>query len=59
MKSPSCSRCAGERVEVKEVELRRINLRNKALASRQYILEIECLDCEYVDILDQETALSV
>ena len=56
MKSSSCSRCAGSRVIVREIELRKINVRNMALASRQNVIEIECLDCELIDVLETVAA---
>ena len=59
MKNPSCSRCAGARVTVREIELRKINVRNMALASRQNVIEVECLDCELIDVLEPEVAAFV
>lgn len=50
-----CTRCKGERVYTKEVEFRHINMKNMMLTSREQVLEVTCMDCEYVGTLESET----
>lgn len=54
MQQLKCTHCDGERLCAKEIEFRKINVKSMALASLEKVLEVTCLDCEHVGILDAE-----
>jgi hypothetical protein len=52
MHETRCRHCGSNKLNTKEIEVRKINAVTMALASLERVTEMECLCCGWVDAID-------
>jgi hypothetical protein len=51
-----CLYCEGTQLKKTELEIRRVNALTMAISSREKVIEVECLDCGWIDSMEPEYA---
>jgi ribosomal protein L40E len=53
-----CRYCGSNNLATKEIEIRRINVLNMSISSRQQVTEFECRRCGWTDTADMRPAVA-